>query len=143
MKNNMVEDIAIAREFKRKCIRIACLLGDVNISCRMYTGFSDAVSGFSKNVIDFFGGSFLTAFLFWLITSFGFLAVLFFLPPLFLCFYLASYILTRVFVSAASCQSIFYNIVFILPLQLSMGIFIYKAFINKKFRKFKWKGRNI
>jgi hypothetical protein len=79
MKNNMVEDIAIAREFKRKCIRIACLLGDVNISCRMYTGFSDAVSGFSKNVIDFFGGSFLTAFLFWLITSFGFLAVLFFL----------------------------------------------------------------
>jgi len=143
MKNNMVEDIAIAREFKRKGIRIACLLGDDKISCRMYSGFSDAVSGFSKNVIAFFGGSFMTAFLFLTITSLGFLAVLFFLPPKYFYFYLLSYILTRVFVAAASRQNIFYNIVFILPLQLSLGIFIYRAFINKTFRKFTWKGRNI
>lgn len=142
-KSNKIEDIAIAREFKKQGIGIACLLGDDKIKCRMYTGFSDSVNGFSKNVIEFFGGSFLTAFLFWLVTSFGFLAIIFGLPPFFFAVYLIICILTRVFISAASGQNKFLNLIFIIPLQISLGIFIYKAFINKSFRKFQWKGRYI
>lgn len=143
MKYNMIEDIAIAREFKKQGIKIACLPGDDTITCRMYNGFSDAVNGFSKNVTEFFGGSFLTALFFWLLTSFGFLAIISGLAPLFFALYLLIYLLTRVFVSAASHQNIFYNIIFIIPLQASLGIFIYKSFINKNFRKFQWKGRDI
>ena len=143
MKKHKIEDIAIAREFKRQGIVIACLLGNDRIKCRMYTGFTDSVNGFSKNVIEFFGGSFLTALLFWLVTSFGFLAILFGLPPVFFAVYIIFCLITRVFISAASGQNIFYNLIFIIPLQASMGIFIYKAFINKTFRRFQWKGRNI
>ncbi|HBE43660.1 MAG TPA: glycosyl transferase [Bacteroidales bacterium] len=143
MKKSMIEDISIAREFKKRGLKIACLLGDENITCRMYNGFSAAVNGFSKNVIEFFGGSFLTALLFWLVTTFGFLAILFTLPQLFFVIYIFSYLLIRIFVSAASHQNIFHNIIFIIPLQFSLGIFIYKAFINKIYRKFQWKGRNI
>jgi len=143
MKNNMIEDIATAREFKKRGIKIACLLGDDKITCRMYRGFPEAVNGFSKNVIEFFGGSFIMALLFWLVTTFGFAVILFTLSPVFLYVYLTIYLLTRIFVSAASSQNICVNIVFILPLQLSLGLFIYKAFINKNFRKFQWKGREI
>ena len=143
MKGNMIEDISIAREFKKKGIKIACLLGDDKITCRMYRGFPEAVNGFSKNVIEFFGGSFIMALLFWLVTTFGFAVILFTLSPVFLYVYLTIYLLTRIFVSAASSQNICVNIVFILPLQLSLGLFIYKAFINKNFRKFQWKGREI
>lgn len=143
MKNNKVEDIAIARYLKQKRFKISCLVGDDDINCRMYSGFTDAINGFSKNVIAFFGNSFILATMFWMVTTFGFLAVLFFLSGWILIFYLAAYLLTRVFISVSSHQNIFYNLVFIIPLQISMGIFIYKTFINKFFRKYKWKGRSI
>lgn len=143
MKKEKVEDIFIARYLKKMGYKTACLTGDEGIACRMYNGFREAVSGFSKNVIAFFGSSFPAAVLFWLITTFGFIPVLYSFPPLLICVYFGAYILTRIFVSAASRQNIFFNLIFIIPLQLSMGFFIYNAFINKHFRKFQWKGRNI
>jgi glycosyltransferase involved in cell wall biosynthesis len=143
LKGNKVEDIAISKYLKEKDHKIACLAGDDNINCRMYTGFSDAAEGFSKNVIAFFGNSFLFAVMFWLITTFGFLVPLFFLSKDLFVGYLIAYLLTRVFISIASYQNIIENLGFIIPLQYSMGIFIYKAFINKFYKKFQWKGRNI
>lgn len=143
MKNNKVEDISISRLLKENNHKIACLAGDDNISCRMYTGFSDAVEGFSKNVIAFFGNSFLLAVMFWLIASFGFLVPLFLLSKELFLSYLTAYLLTRVLISSASHQSISENLLFIIPLQFSMGLFIYKAFINKYFGNFQWKGRSI
>ncbi len=143
MKSTKVEDISISRYLKEKDHRIACLAGDDNIYCRMYTGFCDAVSGFSKNVIAFFGNSFLLAVIFWLVTTFGFIPVWFFLSSETFLAYLTVYLLTRIFISFASHQNIIDHFGFIVPLQVSMGIFIYQAFINKYFRKYQWKGRRI
>lgn len=142
-KNDKVEDISISRLMKKKNMRIACLTGDEAISCRMYTGLSGALEGFSKNVIAFFGNSFFLATMFWLITTFGFLAVIFSLPPVLIGAYFACYLLTRIFISISSRQNIILNLLFIVPLQATMGLFIYRAFINKRFRKFQWKGRRI
>lgn len=143
MKHEKVEDISIARTYKNSGLKVACLLGDDSISCRMYDGFSEAVKGFSKNVIAFFGNSFIIALLFWVVTTFGFLPILFELPPYTFVLYLLAYLLTRIIISLASRQSVFYNILLIIPLQVSLFLFIYNAFINKYFRKFQWKGRNI
>ena len=143
VKADKVEDISIARIYKENGEKIACLLGDDSITCRMYSGFSEALSGFSKNVIAFFGNSFILAILFWLITTFGFLPVLFeFSLPVIIA-YMTLYLLTRIFISVSGRQSIFFNLLFIVPLQASMGLFIYMAFINKNFNKYQWKGRNI
>ncbi len=143
MKNNKVEDIYIARLFKKMRFKVACLLGDETIRCRMYSGFWDSVNGFSKNVIAFFGNSYFLAVLFWFITTFGILAVIIGLPEEFLIVYLLMYFLTRIVVSLASQQNIFYNLVYFILLQFSLGLFIYKAFINQYFRKLRWKGRII
>jgi len=143
VKADKVEDISIARVYKENGKKIACLLGDDSITCRMYSGFKDSVTGFSKNVIAFFGSSFILAILFWFITTFGFLAVLAeFSVPVIIA-YMALYILTRIFISLSGRQRIFFNLLFTVPLQASMGLFIYRAFINKNFKKFQWKGRNI
>jgi glycosyltransferase involved in cell wall biosynthesis len=141
MKNEKVEDILIARYFKNNKKRVSCMLGDERISCRMYSGFNDAVNGFSKNVAEFFGGSYLVATLFWIITTFGFIAVLF--TPQLLPYYLAMYLLTRIAVAYSGRQSIIKNLLYIVPLQLSMGLFILKSFQNMLQRKSTWKGRNI
>lgn len=143
MKGDRVEDISISRYLKGKKSKIACLLGDDGITCRMYIGFVDAVKGFSKNVIAFFGNSFLLASMFWLITTFGFLPVILFLPGWVILVYFTAYIMIRIFISIASRQNIISNLLNICPLQFSMGLFIYNAFMNKYFREFQWKGRNI
>lgn len=143
MKSSKVEDILIARYFKKNGKGVSCLLGDERISCRMYSDFRGAVNGFSKNVVEFFGGSYIPASVFWLITTFGFLVVLLFLPFSLFIVYLAIYLGTRIAVSLASGQNILKNILFILPLQLSMGLFIVKSLTNKFFKKYSWKGREI
>ncbi|MHC1705060.1 MAG: glycosyltransferase family 2 protein [Tenuifilaceae bacterium] len=143
MKANKVEDIEIARYFKKNNISIACLTGDDTIKCRMYDGFCESVNGFSKNVINFFGNSFIIAILFWIATTFGFISVYFGLKPDIFIFYFLTIIVTRVIISLASKQNILLNIILIIPQQITLGLFIYKAFQNKIKKQYQWKGRNI
>jgi len=143
MKSDKVEDIEIARYFKKKNIPVACLTGNDSIKCRMYEGFTEAVSGFSKNVVNFFGKSFIVATLFWLVTTFGFIVVFASFSPTVSILYLITIIVTRVFISIVSRQNILLNLILAIPQQITMGIFICKAFINKTKKQYQWKGRNI
>jgi cellulose synthase/poly-beta-1,6-N-acetylglucosamine synthase-like glycosyltransferase len=143
MKTEKVEDIKIARLFKKEKIPVACLTGTKNISCRMYNNYSGAVNGFSKNVIAYFGDSTFLAILFWLITTFGFLFVLFVFPKGVFAAYIAAVVFIRIFVSLASKQNAFRNIVLLIPQQITLGIFIAKAIVKRMNKNLEWKGRNI
>ncbi len=143
VKSSSFEDIKTARIFKKKKNKIACLTGDNRIRCRMYENFSEALSGFSKNIIAFFGNSFVIAILFWLITTFGFIAVIFSMPLINFVYFVLIYIAVRILVSIAAGQSIFENIIYMPLQQISMGRIIYKAITNKLNNKLTWKGRNI
>ncbi len=138
-----VEDIMISRMYKKFGLHTGCLLGDDSITCRMYTGFNAAVQGFSKNVIAFFGNSFILAILFWLMTTAGFIPVLSQFKFVFFIEYIILYVSTRIIISVASRQNIIDNLLYILPLQFSLFAFISKASLNKIFKKLEWKGRNI
>ncbi|PIE88061.1 MAG: glycosyl transferase, partial [Bacteroidetes bacterium] len=83
LKSSHVEDIAIARYFKKQRIKIACTTHEERIQCRMYQSYGEALSGFSKNIIMFFGNKRLLALLFALFTALGFLPVLMALPTIF------------------------------------------------------------
>jgi glycosyltransferase involved in cell wall biosynthesis len=143
VKAHKVEDIEIARYFKQHRIKIACITGISNIKCRMYEGFGEAVNGFSRNVITFFGDSFLVAALFWIFTTLGFVVVFITLNFSLIVLYLTIVILTRVIVSVISKQNILLNLVFIIPQQLALGLFIYKSITSKYKNQYQWKGRSI
>ena len=143
MKANKVEDIEIARYFKKNNISVACLTGDDTITCRMYQGFNEAVNGFSKNVTTFFGNSFIVAFLFWLITTFGFLVVIFSLGSTEVILFLFTILIARIFISLISKQNIVMNLILLIPQQFALGFFIYKAFIYKFKNQYLWKDRSI
>jgi chlorobactene glucosyltransferase len=49
VRNNIVEDIALAKALKRRGFRIALLDGHKDVSCRMYTSTKEVIAGFSKN----------------------------------------------------------------------------------------------
>ncbi len=143
VKSNKVEDIAIARLFKSKKMKVSCQVGDKRVACRMYNGFKDAVNGFSKNVTAFFGNSFLLAALFWFISTLGFLFVILNLQLMYSAVFILVYILTRICASARSRQNIFENILLIIMQQMFLGLFICKSLINKFKNQQQWKGRNI
>ncbi|WP_319478911.1 glycosyltransferase family 2 protein [uncultured Draconibacterium sp.] len=142
-RDNKVEDISIAQSFKKNGIRIACLSGNLSISCRMYSSFNDAINGFSKNVIMFFGNSGLLAVLFWLITTLGFIPILIGLPTTLILIYLLMLVTIRILISVVSHQSPLKNLLLAIPQQVVLGIFIIKAFLNKSKKAYQWKGRTI
>lgn len=143
MKSDKVEDIKIARYYKNEKIKIACITGKESVSCRMYSGFLESVHGFSKNVTQFFGNSFSLAILFWLVTTFGFIVVFWALPKTIFISYFIIFILTRITVSIAAKQSVIMNIIFLIPQQLALGLFVLKAVVNRYKNQYEWKGRNI
>lgn len=138
MKKEKVEDIKISRLLKRQKISVACLTGTELITCRMYQSFSDAVNGFSRNIIMFFGNSYFFAVTFWLVVTLGFLPVLIFSNTLFF-IYLGLFILTKIFVSLAAKQSIVNNLLLFFPQQIAMAAMIFKSIKGHQ----TWKGRNI
>lgn len=143
VKTEIVEDVAIARLLKRSNHKIACLLGNDTISCRMYHNCNESVNGFSRNILQLFGGSSLIAIIFWLVTTLGFIPVLVALPITYFYAYLLVYLLIRILVSYASKQSIWRNCLNIIPQQLTLGFIIYKGIYNRLTHKHEWKGRTI
>ena len=142
-KKCKVEDIEIARYFKDNRILIACLLGNESIRCRMYSGFGEAVGGFSKNIISFFGNSFVLAGIFWFVTTFGFIPVLISFPVNFFVVYIVMLLLIRLFVAIVSHQRILDSFLYFIPQQMVMGVVMFRSFLNKYFFHYQWKGRSV
>jgi glycosyltransferase involved in cell wall biosynthesis len=142
-RDQKVEDIAIIRYLKQEAIPVACLASEAGISCRMYSTFGEAVHGFSKNIVMFFGGSPVMAILFWSITTLGFIPVLAAISPALIAAYFIAIILIRILVSLTSRQSIGRNLLYLIPQQLSMGLMIYHSIRNSIRKQYTWKGRNI
>lgn len=141
-KNSPVEDISIAQHFKKNKVKVACMLGDRRVSCRMYNTYREALNGFTKNVLMFFGNQTLLAILFWVLTSLGFIFILSISLQLFI-YYTATIVLTRVLVSIISRQNIMSNILFIIPQQVFLLHVISKAILVKRQKNYTWKERNI
>jgi len=142
-KDNKVEDIEIARFYKQNKIKTACLIGTSSIACRMYNNYEDALNGFSKNVVNFFGNSYLAAIIFWFITTFGLLVIGTTLGVKTTLIYIIIIGMRRVITSYLSNQNIINNLLLAIPQQFTLGIFIIKSIINKSKNQFEWKGRNI
>lgn len=142
-KNNKVEDITTAQYFKKNNIPVICTIGNNSITCRMYTSYTEAINGFSKNVSMFFGNSLFAALLFWLITTIGFIVILYNSSINIMLIYFFIYILTRIIISYISNQSIAFNLLYFIFQQLTLGVIILKSALNTKNKNFIWKGRNI
>lgn len=143
MKAEKVEDINISRLYKSKNLNVACVANNADITCRMYHNYSESVNGFSKNLVMFFGNSYLVAVLFWLITTLGFVPVLLTLQISYFLVLAAMVILTRIIVSIISHQSILNNLMLLIFQQINIGVIIVSSFFLNRKAKLEWKGRKI
>lgn len=143
LKSERAEDIATARLLKSEKLTVSCMVGNDQITCRMYQGWNEAVTGFSKNIIAYFGNSFIAAVLFWLVTTLGWIFVFWKASFLLAFATLSAYLLTRVFVSLCSRQNVAENLLLFPFQQFSMGITIALSAWSAHKKQQLWKGRNI
>jgi hypothetical protein len=143
VKKSKTEDIAIARLYKNRKLKVECLANIPDIQCRMYTSYAEAVNGFSRNINDYFGGSLFISFIYQLI-------LLVSLPYLYIFADLAAFIVGLIFyvttillISKTSSQNVLVNLA-ANPLQIIVGFHINSLALKAKFKKnLKWKERNI
>ncbi len=140
LKSSPVEDIAIANLFKKKKIKIACLIGDNRIRCRMYRSYKEALNGFTKNIFMFFGNKPFFAFLFWFFSFLGILPVIFLGTACWILYLIFVFFILIIY-SSLSGQCIISNIL-LFPMQM---FFLLQVMLNNIFIKKKqvWKDRDI
>lgn len=143
VKNRMVEDILIMRIMKKMGYRVHTLLSHGQIKCRMYDGLQHAVTGFSRNIIEYFGGHILAMIMFAIFTVFGFIFVLVSFPLWALIAYLALNMVMSAMISIMSRQPVFMNLI-LMPVQKIIFIWIgYVAIKNRLTGRWYWKDRKI
>jgi glycosyltransferase involved in cell wall biosynthesis len=142
--DQVVEDMELARAIKTQGFRMMTALGGKTISCTMYTFFSDAIRGFSKN---FFPGFNTTPLRFSCIIA---LFAFFYLAPFFFVFAYTSVLiplgliyLQRVILAFTDRQNPIINAL-LHPLQM---VFMIVVGINSMHvavgKKIVWKGRRV
>ncbi len=142
-RKEKAEDIAIMKAIKRKGYRGQTLLGDKSVRCRMYSGYHDAIEGFSKNVNAYFGNSYAVAFGFALIVTFGFLVVGLNLGAYFLAVYLLISAAVKAFTAASAKQPVILNVL-LFPLQIiALWVMLIVSLKNSIQKSHQWKGRKI
>ncbi len=143
VRDQNVEDIRLARLVKSEGLKMAVLLGNNDIFCHMYQHWDEAVLGFSRNIHEYFGGSRVVMFGFWLIVAGGPFVVGMELGGWFLGLFLILLVINRLLVAAASRQSLIRSVL-LHPLQMFSFTAIVFYNIYRRIRKdTEWKGRKI
>ncbi|HLN73029.1 MAG TPA: glycosyltransferase [Prolixibacteraceae bacterium] len=143
VRTQNVEDIHLARMIKSEGLKMAVMLGDEDVFCRMYHHLKEGIAGFSRNIHEYFGGKRCLMLAFWTIVFFGPLIVWFTLGWKFLLFFAAMVIVNRICVAIAARQNILGS-VFLHPLQMLgfTAIVFYNIYSRVK-KNTTWKGRKI
>jgi len=143
VKDKIVEDAELMRQVKSQGCRGEVLLANGMLHCRMYSHYQQAISGFSKNALGAFNDSITGLLIYILLMIGGPMIVLMTLNPS-LVFFMASLIaLSRVMISLASGQSVFYNLL-LHPVQMfNLTLIAFLSIQKSLTRTNTWKGRAI
>jgi glycosyltransferase involved in cell wall biosynthesis len=142
-RGSHAEDIEISRYFKKQRLRTETLCSNKTVACRMYHSSGEAVEGFSKNVLHFFGNSATAAILFSLTTTLSPLYILIINGFTLFALYIATALTIRIATSATSGKPWYDSILNSLQLQINFVTMIVRAINNRKKQQLIWKGRNI
>jgi glycosyltransferase involved in cell wall biosynthesis len=143
VKMNLTEDIVIARLMKKSRMRIETLVSRGEVSCRMYTGYDDAVNGFARNVITMFGDSYLFIGFFVLLSLFGWVPVVAGLGWTGLAIYLLMVLAINISVAATGRQNIMASLLFFPERMIAFLRIVSRAVKVRVTKRYVWKEREV
>ena len=143
VKDKIVEDAEIMRHVKLKGYLGEVLLANGMINCRMYKHYNQAIEGFSKNALAVFNDSVAGLLVYILLMIGGPMIVLMTLNPNLIFFMAGLIALSRVMISLASGQSVFYNLI-LHPVQMfNLTLIAFLSIQKSLTRTNTWKGRAV
>jgi glycosyltransferase involved in cell wall biosynthesis len=143
VKQAVVEDVEIMKQVKGKNLNGESLLANGMINCRMYAGFAEAVTGFSKNFLAAFNYSIGGLLVFLTILIGGPLLIMATLNLNLIFFMCSLVILNRVMIAMLAGQSTIVNTL-LHPIQMCSLTLIAFMSIQKHLTKTNvWKGRKV
>lgn len=143
VKSNVVEDVAIMRLVKSAKINGEALLANNMITCRMYTNYSDAVDGFSKNFLAAFNYSVLGLLVYVILLIAGPLLIITTLNLQLIAFMTGLVLLPRIMISLSTGQNVFLNILLHPVQMINLGIIAFTAIQKHLTKTTLWKGRRV
>ena len=142
-RKEIVEDIAIMQAVKRQKGKGMTLLGNNQISCRMYEGYRSGIFGFGKNLLAGFGNQLLLMGIYLFLTLFVWLLLVPHFSPIQLLIFITIIVWMRFCTHFASKEA-FWVHVFLHPLHM---LSLLAVACNSAYRKLSgkniWKGRNV
>lgn len=143
VRNQNVEDIRLARMVKSHGLKMAVLLGNKDIYCRMYHHLDEAILGFSRNIHEYFGGKRVVMLAFWLMVFLGPFIVWAVLGWQYVGVFVALVVANRLLIAIASCQNILLSIL-LHPFQMiSFAVLVFYNIFRRIKKETTWKGRKI
>jgi chlorobactene glucosyltransferase len=143
VKKQVVEDVEIMKRVKQEKLNGEALLANGYIYCRMYKSYSEAINGFSKNMLSGFGNSIPGLLIYLFLVLLGPVLILMYLNSELFFFCCTLILLSRLMISLLSGQSPPTNIL-LHPFQmLSLGIISFQSIKKKITNTVTWKGRKV
>lgn len=143
VKEKIVEDVEIMREVKSEGFRAETLLANKLISCRAYTGYTDAINGFSRDMLAAFNYNVLALLIYLLVLLGGPLIIIATLNLNLIVLMCGLIILSRIMISLSAGQNPWKNVV-LHPLQMfSLMIVSFLSIQRYLTRTTVWKGRRV
>ncbi|RYY36916.1 MAG: glycosyltransferase [Sphingobacteriaceae bacterium] len=143
VQDKVVEDVEIMKKVKASRYRGESLLANGMIHCRMYTGYLEAITGFSKNFLAIFNYS-VFGFLIYIITVIGGpLLILTTLNAPLIAFMAGLIILTRIMISLSAGQNALLNVLLHPAQMFSLMLIAFLAIQKYLTRTTVWKGRKV
>ncbi|MFN3529172.1 MAG: glycosyltransferase [Bacteroidia bacterium] len=143
LRNQLVEDMAIARAMKAEKLAMLCKLSRSGlVNCRMYRKPEAVVHGMAKSVVAGFGGQPLWLGMYMFVTT-GLWLCLFWYSPLYALILLPFTLLCRIFVTRASGDSTSDGVLLLFLQQFSWCMLFFYALYQHQFKKLKWKDRFV
>ena len=143
VRNQNVEDIRLARLMKANGMKIAVLLGNFDVFCRMYRNLNEAVLGFSRNIHEYFGGSRFIMIGFWLVICTGPVIVWTAFGWNFLGWFAGLIVVNRILVAKASRQNMFWSLLAHPFQMISFTVIVFFNVYRSIQKSTEWKGRRI
>ena len=143
VRSHNVEDIRLARMVKAEGLKMAVLLGDYDIYCRMYRHWEEALQGFSRNIHEYFGGSRAIMSLFLLAVLSGPFIVWAVMGWKTLLLFIGLVILNRALVALAARQNILWTILLHPVHMISFALIVIYNILSRIKKEIVWKGRKI
>ena len=142
-KDKIVEDVEIMKQVKSAGYNGESLLANGMISCRMYTGYAEAINGFGKNFLAAFNYNIFSFLVFLLLLIAGPMMVIITLNYQLILMMIGLIMLSRIMISLESGQNAAVNVI-LHPVQMFSLVLIAFSAIQKYLTKTtEWKGRKI